>query len=111
MAFTATFFVTAGMQLCVARETIEDAGALPHSALVSISQLLGVKPYKVCASDLGEVAKPRPYWMPSTLETCAYFSVGKGAIIMSFASWASLLPRQVGLSLVGTASHLVACSA
>ena len=49
--------------------------SLPHSARVSISELLGVKPHKVGGSDLGEVARPRPCWMSSTLETCAYLSV------------------------------------
>ena len=105
------FFVTAGMQLGGARESIEDAGALPHSALVSISQLWESSLTRFVLAIWAKLRNLVLTGCPAPWRPAPTFQSGKGAIIMSFASWASLLPRQVGLSRVCTASHLVACSA
>ena len=54
---------------------VENVASMKDSDLVAISDLLGVKPYRACPSDFGEIARPRFFWLSYNLDACEYLSI------------------------------------
>ena len=61
---------------------VENVASMSTPNLSSISSLLGVKPYKACASDLHEVARSRYYWFSYKLSSCDYLEIVEKAIVL-----------------------------